>query len=294
MNILIIGGAGFIGSHLCERLKKDDQVEKIYSIDNYLTGKVENHHEGVTYIKGSSHEIDKLVDFPVDIIFHLGEYSRVESSFEDEEFVWHNNIIGSRIVFKYALQKNIKIVYAGSSTKYSKNEDDYMESPYALYKRFNTEYLVNLASWYGGKFAITYFYNVYGEREIDSGKYATVIAKFLYLKKNGQELPVTYPGTQIRNFTHVSDIVEGIYLVGLNATGDGFNIGNPSSFSILEVAKMMEAKYYFVPKKAGNRQMSYLDISKVERLGWEHNMNLEDYINGKIENRYESRINPKY
>lgn len=196
MNILIIGGAGFIGSHLCERLKKDEQVLKIYSLDNYLTGREENHIDGVNYIKGNSHDIEKLVDFPLDIIFHLGEYSRVEISFEDEDLVWNSNVIGSRAVFKYAFQNNIKIVYAGSSTKYSKNEEDYIESPYAFYKRFNVEQLMNLASWYGGEFAITYFYNVYGDREIESGKYATVIAKFLEMKKKGEKLPVTYPGNK--------------------------------------------------------------------------------------------------
>ena len=284
MNILVIGGAGFIGSHLCERLRKDNQVKNIYSIDNYLSGKEENHVEGVTYIKGSSHDIAELVDFHVDIIFHLGEYSRVEASFDDEDLVWHNNVIGSRIVFNYAFSHNIKVVYAGSSTKYSKDEENYVESPYALYKRFNVEYLMNLAHRRNGNYAITYFYNVYGDREIDSGKYATVIAKFLQYKKTGQELPVTYPGTQMRNFTHVSDIVEGLYLVGLNATGDGFNIGNPNAFSILEVAKMMKAKYHFVPEKAGNRQSSHIDLTKIKSLGWEYKMNLEDYIDEQIQN----------
>lgn len=284
MNILVIGGAGFIGSHLCERLKKDSQMNTIYVLDNYLTGKEENHVEGVTYITGSSHEIADKVDFQLDLIFHLGEYSRVESSFDDDELVWQNNVMGSRAVFQYALENQIKIVYAGSSTKYAKNEDDYLESPYALYKRFNVEYLMNLAKRTNGNYAITYFYNVYGEREIDSGKYATVIAKFLHYKKTGQELPITYPGTQVRNFTHVSDIVEGLYMVGLHATGDGYNIGNPNAFSILQVANMMKAKYKFVPEKAGNRQLSHIDITKMQSLGWNYKMSLEDYIHEKIQN----------
>jgi len=282
MNILIIGGAGFVGSHLAERLRRDKSINDIYSLDNYLTGSEENHVEGVKYIRGNSHDIAELVNFPIELIFHLGEYSRVETSFEDEELVWNNNVIGSRSVIKYAFENNIKIVYAGSSTKYAKNEEYYIESPYALYKRFNVEYLKNASKWYDGKYAIIYLYNVYGGREIKSGRYATVIAKFLEMKMNGEKLPITYPGTQIRNFTHISDVVEGIYMVGLNAEGDGFNIGNPNSYSILEVAQMMGAEYYFLPEKAGNRQTSHLDISKIKKLGWNYKINLEDYINGKI------------
>ena len=90
MRILITGGAGFIGSHLCEELIKAKNNE-IISLDNYSTGKEENHIEGVTYIKGNTKDIDSLIDVVPDMIYHLGEYSRVEQSFEDVERVWKSN-----------------------------------------------------------------------------------------------------------------------------------------------------------------------------------------------------------
>lgn len=278
MNVLVIGGAGFIGSHLCEKLVDKEEIKNVFSLDSYLTGKESNHVEGVSYIRGKSHDISNIVNFKIDLIYHLGEYSRVETSFDDEDFVWQNNVVGSRCVFKYAFKNNIKLVYAGSSTKYSMNEDEYIESPYAFYKRINTEFLVNLSSWQKGKYAITYFYNVYGEREIKEGKYATVIAKFLDFKKKGLKLPITAPGTQERNFTHVSDVVEGLILVGLNGNGDGFNIGNEKSISILKLAKLIKSEFYFTPEKSGNRKTSVLDSSKVKNLGWKCKTNLEDYI----------------
>ena len=85
--ILVTGGAGFVGSNLCERLAGDENSD-VYSLDNYFTGSKENHVENVTYIEGSTADIDKLIDFEPHTIYHIGEYSRVEQSFEDIEKVW--------------------------------------------------------------------------------------------------------------------------------------------------------------------------------------------------------------
>ena len=82
MKILVTGGAGFVGSNLCEALAKDTNNE-VYSLDNYFTGSRENHVEGVTYIEGSTEHIFELIDFVPDLVYHLVEYSRVEQSFDD-------------------------------------------------------------------------------------------------------------------------------------------------------------------------------------------------------------------
>ncbi len=106
-------------------------------------------------------------------------------------------------VLKLASHHNAKLIYSGSSTKFSV-ELESVESPYSFTKRINTELLVMYANWFKLKFAITYFYNVYGPGEISDGKYATVIAKFIKLKKQKAEyLPITKPGTQERVFTHI-------------------------------------------------------------------------------------------
>jgi len=97
MKVLVTGGAGFIGSHLCEKLAQDDD-NKVFSLDDYSTGTKDNHVDKVIYIEGSSNNIEKLVNFIPDIIYHLGEYSRVEQSFDDIEKVWDSNKNG---IFQY-------------------------------------------------------------------------------------------------------------------------------------------------------------------------------------------------
>ena len=99
MKILVTGGAGFIGSHLCERFIQDDN--KVFSLDNYSTGSKENHVDGVIYIKGETKNIEKLVNFTPDIVYHLGEYSRVEQSFDDIEKVWNSNKNGAPFLFEF-------------------------------------------------------------------------------------------------------------------------------------------------------------------------------------------------
>ncbi len=98
--VLVTGGAGFIGSHLCEELVKSDR-NIVYSLDNYFTGSEDNHIEGVTYIKGDTKDIDTLIDFSPDLVYHLGEYSRVEQSFDDIKKVWEYNKYGTFAVLEF-------------------------------------------------------------------------------------------------------------------------------------------------------------------------------------------------
>ncbi len=112
--ILITGGAGFIGSHLCERLMKEGHV--VFSLDNYSTGSKDNHIEGVSYIEGSTSDIQELITERPDLIYHLGEYARVEQSFDDVETVLESNLSGTAAVLEFARTTGAKLVYAGSST----------------------------------------------------------------------------------------------------------------------------------------------------------------------------------
>ena len=177
MKILVTGGAGFVGSHLCEKLVEDKH--EVYSLDNYSTGKLENHVNGVTYIEGDTINIHELINFVPKIVYHLGEYSRVESSFEDFNVVWKSNKEGTFSVLKFCRDKKIKIVYAGSSTKFGDGGLGRSASPYAWTKSSNTELVKNFNKWFNMDYSIVYFYNVYGSREISKGRYATLIALFL-------------------------------------------------------------------------------------------------------------------
>ena len=276
--ILITGGAGFVGSHLCERLAQDKNND-VYSLDNYSMGSVNNHVANVTYIKGNTENISDLVNFSPDMVYHLGEYSRVEQSFDDIQKVWQYNKNGIFAVLQFVRKSGCKILYAGSSTKFGDGGLGRSASPYAWTKATNTELVMNYGDWFNVPYAITYFYNVYGEREIQIGKYATLIALFKEKMKNGEPLTVVSPGAQKRNFTHIDDIVDGLILVGENGYGDEFGIGSEESFSILEVAQMYGDEIQMLPERRGNRMNSDVLSDKTKALGWSPKRKLKDYIN---------------
>ena len=276
MKVLVTGGAGFIGSHLCERLAQDGN--KVTSLDDYSTGSKENHVDGVVYVKGETSNIDKLITFSPDIIYHLGEYSRVEQSFDDIEKVWSSNKDGIFAVLQFCRKTKAKLIYAGSSTKFGDGGLGRSQSPYAWTKSSNTELVENYGNWFGIKYAITYFYNVYGGREISTGKYATLIALFKEKYKNREPLTVVSPGTQLRNFTHIEDIISGLVLVGKKGRGDNYGIGCSQSFSILDIAKMFGSEIEFLPERKGNRMSASVVCDKTKSLGWEESYSIENYI----------------
>lgn len=275
--ILITGGAGFVGSHLAKRLHENGNAISV--LDNYFTGKKSNHIKGVKYTKGETKDIFKLYkNIQIDYIYHLGEYSRVEQSYDDIELVMQYNAYPFYELLKLAAHHKAKLIYSGSSTKFSDNLD-VVESPYSFTKRMNTELLVNYAKWFKFKYAITYFYNVYGPNEISQGKYATVIGKFLFLKKNNAKfLPITKPGIQKRRFTHIDDIINGLIIVGKKGLGDGFGIGSDKSYNIIQIAKMLQMNYKMKPLKKGNRLDGKLVTSKTKKLGWKPVKNLKKYL----------------
>ena len=274
---LVTGGAGFIGSNLCEKLLESGMYDVI-SIDNYSTGSKNNHLSGVTYVEGDTQNIDKLIIKKPDIVYHLGEYSRVEQSFKDLNTVWSSNINGTFEVIKFCNKVSAKLIYAGSSTKFSDGITNDDLSPYTWTKSKNTELVQNFSKWFGLEYAITYFYNAYGPKELEFGRHATVIGIFKRLSKMGKPLPVVLPGTQVRNFTHVHDVVEGLFLVGEKGIGDGYGIGSRHSYSILEIAKMFDAKLDMLPERAGNRLSAELKTQKTIDLGWKPTKSIKNYI----------------
>ena len=276
--VLVTGGAGFVGSHLCERLVAMGGYE-VYSLDNYFTGSEANHVTGVTYIRGETKDIATLVNFEPDMVYHLGEYSRVEQSFDDIEKVWAYNKDGIFAVLEFVRKVGCKILYAGSSTKFGDGGLGRSASPYAWTKATNTELVMNYGTWFNVPYAITYFYNVYGDREIQTGKYATLIALFKEKMRKGESLTVVSPGSQKRNFTHIDDIIDGLVLVGENGYGDEFGIGSEEGFSVLEVAKMFNGQIEMLPERKGNRMTADVMADKTKALGWSAKRALSDYIN---------------
>ena len=273
--ILVTGGAGYIGSNLCLELKK---VYKVVCLDNYSSGFESNHHKGVTYVKGDSKDIDSLINFKPKYIFHLGEFSRVEKSFDYPDLVFESNIVGTLSVIKFALKNDSKLIYAGSSTKFGDRGENVNQSPYAWTKAKNTELIMNFNLWYGLKYAIVYFYNVYGKNEISTGSYATLMGIFKNKILKNETLEVVKPGTQKRNFTYIDDIISALLLVGENGDGDGYGIGNSESYSIIEIAEFFNGNIKMIPERRGNRMDSTCDTNKTRKLGWLPHTSVKDYI----------------
>lgn len=283
--ILVTGGAGFVGSHLCERLARDKNNE-VYSLDNYFTGSKNNHVDNVTYIEGLTSDIEELIKFAPDMVYHLGEYSRVEQSFDDIEIVWRYNKDGIFAVLEFVRKHGCKILYAGSSTKFGDGGLGRSASPYAWTKASNTELVENYGAWFNVPYAITYFYNVYGDREIQTGKYATLIALFKEKMKQGLPLTIVSPGEQKRNFTHINDIINALVLVGENGYGDEFGIGSPETYTIKAIAEMFGGNIEMLPERKGNRMSADVVSAKTEALGWKSTHTIKEYIEDLRKNNW--------
>jgi UDP-glucose 4-epimerase len=282
--LLVTGGAGFVGANLIKSLLTEFPNAAIVSLDNYFTGVVENHVNDprVSYLDGSTVDIAKIwadrgLPHP-EMVFHLGEYSRIVQSFDDHDLTWEFNLHGTKEVVKFAAASSAKLIYAGSSSKFGNDGQDEHLNPYAWTKAKNIEYLRNYAAWFGLDYAITYFYNVYGPGQITNGKYATVIGIFEDRYLRGEPLPVVSPGTQTRDFTHIDDIVRGIVLVARHGSGDGYLLGAGREWPIREVAEMFGVPYELIPALRGERTRGQADITKAAALGWRPERRLDEYI----------------
>ncbi|TSC68919.1 MAG: UDP-glucose 4-epimerase [Parcubacteria group bacterium Gr01-1014_56] len=285
--ILVTGGAGFIGSHLCERLVKDGHT--VISLDNYFTGSKENHVVGVDYRDGHTKDIASLVPETPDLVYHLGEYSRTAVAKEEPGVVWDLNILGTIGVLEFCRTKKSKLVYAGSSTKFADTRADGVEgrnlSPYTWAKAANSELVGNYGLWYGLNHAVVYFYNVYGPREL-SGKYGTVIQIFKEAYQRGELLKVNSPGTQTRTYTHVADTVDALLLVGEKGEGDEYGIASEDTYSTRGIAELFGGEIEMMPARSTSRPSSPVRTEKTEALGWRPTRTLKDYIDAfKAERR---------
>ena len=274
--IVVTGGAGFVGSNLIEKLLSYKKNFKIISIDNYSTGKKKNHiiDKKITYLNGSTENIEKLLKKKINKIhslFHFGEFSRIYQSFSKFEECLQSNSIGSKSVFNFCLRNKIKLIYSATSASLGNSGSDKNLSPYAFTKSKNLELLENLKRWFNFKFEVIYFYNVYGNRQIEIGDMATVIGIFENQYRNGKPLTVVRPGTQSRQFTHIDDTVKVCLEAWIKNKGLHYSIFSKEKFTVLNVAKMFKAKIRYLPVREGERYASALT-----------KMNLNNKIHNRI------------
>jgi UDP-glucose 4-epimerase len=295
--VLVTGGAGFIGSSLIEYLLSVYDHTIIYSLDNYFTGAKENHIKDsrTHYVVGNTQDIFKIwnrYQLPrPEVVFHLGEYSRIGQSFSDFDVLWDSNFRGTKEVIKFCNSNRARLIYAGSSSKFGNEGRDENISPYAWIKAKNVELIINYSQWYELNYVIVYFFNVYGPRQIKNGPYATVIGAFEDNYINKKSLEVVSPGTQTRDFTHVDDIVRGIVLCNEKGNGDGYLLGTGEETSILDVVAMFGCDYILLPPRRGERERGRADNSKAKAIGWVPQKCLSEYISEFIIRVNNSREN---
>ena len=271
MKYLVTGGLGFIGWNLVNKLADEGHLVKV--IDNLMSGFERPMREGVTYRITCCSNIDVLCDFNPDYVIHLGEYSRVQQSFDEPLNAMENITSTLPYVLDYCRQNKAKLLYAGSSTKYGK-----ARSPYSICKETNTILVDKFCQLYDMDYAITYFYNAYGINECFEGVYSTAVAKFLHAKKLGLPVKIYGDGLQRRNFTDVRDIVSGILRVADSGYGDGYGIGSDEDYSVLELVNMIGNNHTLIPDVAGNRTQAALCTDKTKALGWVARNKLQEYI----------------
>jgi UDP-glucose 4-epimerase len=277
MRVIVTGGAGFVGTNLCKKLA--ELGHKVTSIDNYSTGKKENHIEGVRY---ENFDIRKIYSYKwiynehPDIIFHMAAIARIQPSFEQPKKYFTTNANGTLEIVDYCAKNNVPLIYAGSSSHHSGK----FKNPYTFSKDVGEEIVKLYQEHYDLKASIVRFYNVYGPHQLTEGGYTTLIGRWLNNIEKGIDCEIYGDGNQRRDFTHVDDIVDALIRIQKQQAYDNnFELGRGKNHSVNEIAEMLNITPIYKPSKPGEaRNTLNTDTLAKDMLGWNPKIDLEDYF----------------
>ena len=278
MKILVTGGVGFVGTALIKKLLTEGH--NVHSLDNYEIGVIENEIAGCNYHIGDIENIS-LMDKDFDLIFHLAALSRIQPSFNNPNETFRVNTIGTQRVCEFARLTGAKVVYAGSSSRW---HDPY-QSPYAACKHMGEEACKMYKKTYGMNIEIVRFYNVYGPGEIIDGDWAAVIGKWRRQVRDGESITIVGDGEQRRDFTHIDDIIDGLWKIGMKELTheDAWELGTGMNYSINDVYLMFKERFGVdftnLPDQSGNYKVTLRENDdSLDKLNWKPSDKLRDYI----------------
>jgi len=277
LQVLVTGGAGFVGTNLIKRLLEDGH--KVVSLDNYTTGKKENEikQKGVQYFDVDLVQTDNydfFMDKP-DVIYHLAAIARIQPSFQHPVFTHHSNVTTTLNLLEWARGKECPVVYAGSSS----SNGDKFANPYTLSKSQGEQLVELYNKVYNLPTTICRFYNVYGPHQLTEGEYCTLIGIFETQYKNNEPLTITGDGEQRRDFTHVDDIVDGLVLAANDIFFYYYELGRGKNYSVNEIAEAFGGPIKYIDERPGEMRETLCEDTKAsDILGWNPKRDVIDFI----------------
>lgn len=292
MNVLVTGGAGFIGSHTVDQLLSSDH--NVTVIDNLSTGRIENLSHVQNEVRFIEADIGETGNWSeafenIDWCIHLAALADIVPSIQNPQDYFHSIVIGTFNVLEAAKSSSVKrFIYSASSSCYglpdihptpedSKIDPQY---PYALTKRIGEEMVLHYCKIYKLAALSLRFFNVYGTRSRTSGTYGAVFGVFLAQKLANEPLTVVGDGMQTRDFTYVTDVAEAI-IKGASSSlaGEIFNVGSEKTVSINQLASLIGGRTTNIPKRPGEPDCTFADISRIKsRLNWSPKTSIQEGV----------------
>jgi UDP-glucose 4-epimerase len=293
MKCLVTGGAGFIGSHIVDKLI--EKGHEVVVIDNE-SSEVHDHfyfNDKATYHKLdiADYQATRSVYDGVDYVFHCAAESRIQPAILNPLLAIRTNTLGTGTVLQCSREAGVKkIMYSSTSSGYGLVNEPPLEetmpddclNPYSVSKVSGEKLCKMYNDLFGVKTVIFRYFNVYGHREPLKGPYAPVVGLFLRQYRAGQPLTIVPDGTQRRDFTHVEDVVQANLLameVDHEHYGEVFNVGTGTNHSVLELAAMISNKTVEVEPRIGEAYITLANNQKIrDVLGWAPTKHIGDYV----------------